>query len=554
MGVCGEEKRKKTEKQEINEKSTNQINQNNSNNPIKPNVNSTIIWIDPDVDSKENASYINKLTLDLIKPKTFKNIAETINHIKSLKFEEIKIIVSGSLYSGFIQSFKNNIRNMYIAPKIIVFSTNESNFYKNSIGYNNTEIFYKYGGLTSDFSKVKNFLVKETPKIAINISLGQESNRANEVQLTFEYIDKKEKLMLPLFFKSLISDVDKENLENYTYTLYNTYSDENKKIKQLLGSIISMKKIPIEILSKYYLRLYTLDSKFYKNLNKDLGVNKINDYKTFIKVIYKGLKLKSFPIAINKILYRGSKISNDEIEKINNHLKKKIPDLPGSIVYSRSFLSFSKERNIAEKFLKGPNIENLNKVLYVLENDSELDYNLATHGDIENISFYPKEKEVLFFPFSSFEIKSINKININNENIYEIKLKYIGKYLHDIEGDEKIISEENKIPDSEFKTQLILNGLIDKEIIMNLNTQLLYNNYQKYKSEIINNHNNNPFPGKGNLQAENINELEMSNQINNEGDENDIFGLKNLNDFLNESKNMENKEKKDNKLPVQNQP
>ena len=63
-----------------------------------------------------------------------------------------------------------------------------------------------------------------------------------------------------------------------------------------------------------------------------------------------------------------------------------------------------------------------------------------------------------------------------------------------------------------------------------------------------------PFPGKGNLQAENINELEMSNQINNEGDENDIFGLKNLNDFLNESKNMENKEKKDNKLPVQNQP
>ena len=554
MGVCGEEKRKKTEKQEINEKSTNQINQNNSNNPIKPNVNSTIIWIDPDVDSKENASYINKLTLDLIKPKTFKNIAETINHIKSLKFEEIKIIVSGSLYSGFIQSFKNNIRNMYIAPKIIVFSTNESNFYKNSIGYNNAEIFYKYGGLTSDFSKVKNFLVKETPKIAINISLGQESNRANEVQLTFEYIDKKEKLMLPLFFKSLISDVDKENLENYTYTLYNTYSDENKKIKQLLGSIISMKKIPIEILSKYYLRLYTLDSKFYKNLNKDLGVNKINDYKTFIKVIYKGLKLKSFPIAINKILYRGSKISNDEIEKINNHLKKKIPDLPGSIVYSRSFLSFSKERNIAEKFLKGPNIENLNKVLYVLENDSELDYNLATHGDIENISFYPKEKEVLFFPFSSFEIKSINKININNENIYEIKLKYIGKYLHDIEGDEKIISEENKIPDSEFKTQLILNGLIDKEIIMNLNTQLLYNNYQKYKSEIINNHNNNPFPGKGNLQAENINELEMSNQINNEGDENDIFGLKNLNDFLNESKNMENKEKKDNKLPVQNQP
>jgi len=40
-----------------------------------------------------------------------------------------------------------------------------------------------------------------------------------------------------------------------------------------------------------------------------------------------------------------------------------------------------------------------------LEKDNNIGYSLSTHGDIENISFYPKEREVLFFPFSSFEIK-----------------------------------------------------------------------------------------------------------------------------------------------------
>ena len=60
-----------------------------------------------------------------------------------------------------------------------------------------------------------------------------------------------------------------------------------------------------------------------------------------------------------------------------------------------------------------------------------MDYSLSTHADIEKISFYPNEKEVLFFPFSSFEIK---EININNENIYEIKLLYLGKYFKKLES------------------------------------------------------------------------------------------------------------------------
>ena len=92
-----------------------------------------------------------------------------------------------------------------------------------------------------------------------------------------------------------------------------------------------------------------------------------------------------------------------EIEKIKYYLNNKIKDLPAVIVFSNSFLSFSKDRNIAEGFLNNKN-ENkmLSKVLYILEKDDNMDYSLSTHSDIEKFSFYPNEKEVLFYPFSFF--------------------------------------------------------------------------------------------------------------------------------------------------------
>ena len=123
-----------------------------------------------------------------------------------------------------------------------------------------------------------------------------------------------------------------------------------------------MNNIPIEILSRYYSRLYTAASSFHQNINKDLGLNKKEKYLTFIKILYEGVKLKSLPLSNNNILYRGSKISNEEINKIKNYLKNKIEGLPSSIVFSKSFLSFSKDKNIAIQFIKD---ENKNKNIYL---------------------------------------------------------------------------------------------------------------------------------------------------------------------------------------------
>ena len=392
-----------------------------------------VLWIDANLDNYENQEYVKELKLDSsIRLKLFKNIEQAIEQLKYIEFKETKIIISGIFYNEFIKKFKENILDMYIAPKIIIFTRDRENFIKLNKDYYNDK-FYSYGGIVTSFYEVKEFLKTKEIKV----------RKQEDVQLTFEYIEKKENLMLPIVFKALIDNISNDNIENYTNILYERYSKEKGKIKELLGSLVSMNNIPIEILSRYYSRLYTANCSFHKNINKDLGLNKKDNYLPFIKILYEGLKLKSLPLSNSNLLYRGAKIANEEINKIKNYLNLKKEGLPGSIVFSKSFLSFSKEKNMAEKFLKYENKNNnLSKVLFILEKDENIGYNLSTHGDIEKISFYPNEKEVLFFPFSSFEIKNIKEINFNNENIYEIKLLYLGKYLKDIENDNNLISSD----------------------------------------------------------------------------------------------------------------
>ena len=438
-----------------------------------------VLWVDANIDNSENTEYVKELeSIGSLRLKLFKNIEEAIEQLKYLEFQETKVIISGSFYSEFIKSFKENILKMYIAPKIIVFTKNKENFVKENKDYSSNEnVFYTFGGIATSFNEIKEFLKEKKIK--------EIKKQYDDVQLTFERIDKKEKLVLPIFFKTLIDTISNDNMEKYTDELYETYSKERKDLKSLLGSIASMKNIPIEILSRFYSRLYTADSTFHRNINKDLGLNKKEIYLPFIKTLYEGVKFKSLPLSNDKVLYRGSKISNVEINDIKNYMKKKIEGLPSSIVFSKSFLSFSKEKNVAEKFLKDENKDkNLSKVLFILEKDDNCGYNLSTHGDIEKISFFPNEREVLFFPFSSFEIKSLEEKYIGKEKVYEIKLLYLGKYLKDIENDNKLINNEILIPNSKFKEKLEDFGLIKKEILKKINIKKIYNEFKKYESEI----------------------------------------------------------------------
>ena len=442
-------------------------------NKASPNV----IWIDEALESLENKEYAQKLnSFGSFETYLFTNVDQAIVNMKLIKFQQTFIIVSGKLYyPEFVEKFKDNIKDMCFAPKILIFTKNKHDFVMTSRIQNNT--FYNFGGVYDRFDDIIEFLRAETQSKL-------EIKKADNVQLTFEYIDNKQKLILPLFFKTLIESTNK-NVDKYTSYLYDEYK-ENENVENLLNPIRYISDIPMEILSKYYARLYTAQSDFYNNINKELGQNKVDKYLPFIKTLYEGVKLKSLPLSNDKLLYRGGKISHKEIEDIKKYMKDKIQGLPSSIVFSKSFLSFSKDKTVANDFLSHDNDNiNLCKVLFVLEKDDNIEYNLSTHADIEKLSFFPGEREVLFFPFSSFEIKDIKETTIiGNERGYEIRLLYLGKYLKDIAKDQNIVKNENKIPDTKFKKQLIEVGLIKKEKVEEVNTKKLYNNFRDYEKHV----------------------------------------------------------------------
>ena len=431
-----------------------------------------IVLIDPQIYAEENKNNLKELKfLGYSNIRLFNGINEGIINLKTIKFESLIIVLKPNINNTFINLLKENIRDIYTIPKIVVCDKCK-----------NTQIcrsFYCFGEIktfeeldnifenkpTLDDRLIKSQILNEVQN-ALDIINNKEKLglfRNNNAQLTFEYIDCLEKVELPLLYQSLIDLTMVDDIENYNELLYSKYYDNNN-IKYLFSEIKSVSNIPIELLCKYYARIYTVESNFYKDINLDLRNNKKDNYLSFIKILYEGVMLKSLKMATNNELYRCSKISKDEINIIKNYLKKKLINLPGAIVFSKSFLSFSKEKNISLGFLnEGYYDNNLYQVLYILEKEENMDYSLSTHADIEDISYFANEKEVLFFPFSSFEIKDIKEKQFGNGILYEIKLLYLGKYLEKMKTDENIVIKNNIIPDTEFKKQIIDAGLINSE-------------------------------------------------------------------------------------------
>ena len=161
---------------------------------------------------------------------------------------------------------------------------------------------------------------------------------------------------------------------------------------------------------KYWLRAYTIESAFYRQMNIYLKERLGNQFDTYIKVLYYCLRQNYISSYINKELFRGGVITKDELKYINNSLDNKKKNLPGCICYNKSFLSTSKDKNVALNFMKNKSSDNnIVKVLYRIEPVNDLYKDNATNVDVEEYSYY-NEKEILFFPFSCFEITSVEPI------------------------------------------------------------------------------------------------------------------------------------------------
>ena len=110
-----------------------------------------IIWIDKNIKNEENQKYVKDLNSDnntqlnnginandkvlnfrknlndLKKDvQEFTDLNNAFDAIKEIRFIDTIIIVSGSYLVEFIKKFKHNLNQIYIIPKIIVFTVEET--------------------------------------------------------------------------------------------------------------------------------------------------------------------------------------------------------------------------------------------------------------------------------------------------------------------------------------------------------------------------------------------------------------------------------------------
>ena len=394
-----------------------------------------IIWFDENINNKENQDYIKRLN-SIYNSKGYNSLDEGFKNFYSKEneneFKIIFVIVSGRFFGRYVQKLKENINKVINIPYTYVFTS--SNFRKvllqqehdkdHILSYDTMisikDGFYNPGGVYDDFDELLNEIKEKKlgAKITVKPRLKQKLNY--EGILTFEYLSSEEDLLAPALYKDIITNekITKEDCKNFhKYIL----SFENDQLNGLIKNINLFEYIPFEILSKYWIRCYTIESDFYKVLNNDLMKSKLPfNYKTYIKVLYTGVSLKSMKSYPGKFLYRGSSINRNEIQKIKEYNKK--DKLATVVVFSKAFLSFSEDKTEAKKFCGNSNETKIG-CLYILENNN---INLSeSNADIQNFSVFPEEKEILFFPGSSFIIKNIKQLD---DDKIEITLNYNGKF------------------------------------------------------------------------------------------------------------------------------
>ena len=285
--------------------------------------------------------------------------------------------------------------------------------------------------------------------------------KLDNIKEIFEKVENYKNLILPIFYQQLMEPITFEEIHDFNNYLINFYG---KEMKNLISQLENISEIPNEIICKYWIRAYTLEGDFYKTVKTKLQQKKGKFLLPYIKMLYEGIKNKTFKSIFSQDLYRGTIISNSELEKIRTYLdsnninlinEQKIPKV---IVYIKPFQSYTMKKNIAIKFMnKAKKREKHSNVLFIInKKEYDLKEELFSNAYIADYSKYKSEDEVLFFPYSCFGIEKINQV----DNHLEISLEYLGKYKSYLEKIKPIELLLNDIPISQFGKDITELGLI----------------------------------------------------------------------------------------------
>ena len=419
-----------------------------------------IIWIDKNVNRDKNKEYQKTIeSYNNIELKCFEEVEKGIEYIKQIKFQKTIIITSGRLYPKFYYSLKSCEHELYIIPKIIIFTGNAITFYSQidkSLPIDDS--FYNIGKVVDNIEEVKKFI--ETSINNYNCEFEEnEENRIKNENLIFRTISNENELILPIFYSKYLINTTEEQIYNFNNEV-SKMKDNDEIIQFLFSQLVEAKKIPINILIKFWLRAYSTNGSFNEKINEKLLKKEYNDYLPFIQKLYEEANKCLYESKSEK-LYKGIIIEEGKLDTFLKDFKEKNfdNDTPKAIIYGETFFSFYTNEDIVNKLKKNKEKNSQYRFYYfitlIIENASDCTF-IKNHIHIKkDISCYEIGDEILFFPFSCFEIKKIEKKNNSKE--YTIILNYLDKYTKLFDQDENNLFKD--IPKNDY-SELIFNSCI----------------------------------------------------------------------------------------------
>ena len=403
---------------------------------------------------------------------SYSKISDLFEEIKKeiYKYKLINIIIIDELYDEFINKLDEELSNIFYIPIIYVLSSDLENFnelIKNS-SFND---FYLIGGVHDSYESIYN-KIQEFDNLLNKKEFQFEEKKIFDLnqKFIFQTINNKYDLILLFLFKFIINseNISKDEFELLIDYLYNNFSKE--KVFDLFKPSLIIKSIPFQILNKWWLRAYSLNSKLNNNLKL-----KEEFFNTFIKILYKSFDINSIDFYNEEFnLYRTQIMNENEYKKILNDFNNKKENL---IVFSNNFVNFFKSIEIVNSIRLESN-ENQISILFELKNFKNK--NFFKGIDLHNYSFYPNEKEIIFLPFSSFCVENVEDDEIGKK----ISLIYIDNYFN--EDIQKILKNKENLSEiiSQSKEQKFVKNIIESKIINNVEN---FEDFEKIINEKIEN-------------------------------------------------------------------
>jgi len=436
------------------------------------------IFVINENDDFKNKEYIDSLKDLFLKElisfefACFNNLEEPFNLILKDNFRLLFIVISGSLYQDYYYKLKENIKLIKCLPISIIYAPGdlkEKIFDRKDTSILDEESFksinnsfYNLGGVCYKYESSKNFILNLYSFLQNKLEIEKEEKieeTSSDGLISFEYVYSQNQLVLPLLFSELMNQekIPDNEIQLFINFLLIKYREDN--IRNLILPMLYIKEIPHEIVAKYFRKIYTEENSFYSDINKSLMKLNSKDYQAFISIMFEGLLNKSLSISEDNYLFRGTQMTKNKIENIIKKFeewKKKVDkSLPSFLLYSRCFLSFVKDKNKILSIVRELD-NNFYNVVFILKNDSNITNKYTSNIEIE--------KEVLFFPYSTFCLENIYKGEFNGKECVIINLEYLGKYSNifdNIKNDENF---ENNFFDI-FYNQNYSNEVISSKIM-----------------------------------------------------------------------------------------